>query len=290
MLFHLRLHCKQTGAENQEGKGLLKKECFRKWGVRDAQTVQNFAIRSRSNRKFNLNLEFLLANRPRKEVYYKRKCSYFSGWEAGHHKQQCARRCWERMELVSQTTKRALEASLKKLLLQKPLNKITINDITEDCGVNRMTFYYHFKDIYDLVDWILVEDAAEALEGRQNFETWSEALLDALQRIQDNRVLVLNVYRSVSREQVEQYLYKMLDPLLRMFVERENIPVQEEDKQFIIDFYKYALVGMVLEWIRRDMKTEPAIMAERLNIMMHGDLKRALLRFSTDGRASKIDD
>lgn len=81
-----------------------------------------------------------------------------------------------------------------------------------------------------------MEDAAEALEGRQNFETWSEALLDALQRIQDNRVLVLNVYRSVSREQVEQYLYKMLDPLLRMFVERENIPVQEEDKQFIIDF------------------------------------------------------
>ena len=65
--------------------------------------------------------------------------------------------------LVAQTTKRALEASLKKLLLRKPLNKITINDITEDCGVNRMTFYYHFKDIYDLVDWILVEDAAKVL-------------------------------------------------------------------------------------------------------------------------------
>ena len=47
--------------------------------------------------------------------------------------------------LVAQTTKRALEASLKKLLLRKPLNKITINDITEDCGVNRMTFYYHFQ-------------------------------------------------------------------------------------------------------------------------------------------------
>ena len=61
---------------------------------------------------------------------------------------------------MSQTTKRALEASLKKLLLRKPLNKITISDITEDCGVNRMTFYYHFKDIYDLVDWILMEDAA----------------------------------------------------------------------------------------------------------------------------------
>lgn len=72
----------------------------------------------------------------------------------------------------------ALEAQLKKLLLQKPLNKITINDITEDCGVNRMTFYYHFKDIYDLVDWILVEDASKILEGRQSFETWNEAFLD----------------------------------------------------------------------------------------------------------------
>ena len=75
---------------------------------------------------------------------------------------------------VSQTTKRALEASFKKLLLEKPLNKITINDITEDCGVNRMTIYYHFKDIYDLVDWILTEDAVKAMEGRQSFDTWTE--------------------------------------------------------------------------------------------------------------------
>ena len=111
------------------------------------------------------------------------------------------------MEFVSQTTKRALEASLKKLLLQKPLNKITINDITEDCGVNRMTFYYHFKDIYDLVDWIMVEDAAKALENKPTFDTWTEAFLDILHQVQENKVLVMNVYRSISREQVEQYFH-----------------------------------------------------------------------------------
>ena len=64
---------------------------------------------------------------------------------------------------MSQVTKRALEASLKNLLLQKPLSKITISDITEDCGINRMTFYYHFKDIYDLVEWSCQEDASKAL-------------------------------------------------------------------------------------------------------------------------------
>ena len=47
---------------------------------------------------------------------------------------------------MSQITKRALAESLKKLLLEKPLDRITVSDITEDCGVSRMTFYYHFKD------------------------------------------------------------------------------------------------------------------------------------------------
>lgn len=199
---------------------------------------------------------------------------------------------WERMDLVSQTTKRALEASLKKLLLQKPLNKITINDITEDCGVNRMTFYYHFKDIYDLVDWIMVEDAAKALEGRRSFENWTDAFLDILHQVQDNKVLVMNVYRSVSREQVEQYLYKLLDPMLRDFVDRsaQGFTVQDADKQFVVDFYKYALVGMVLEWIRRDMKEDPVRMTERLNVLLHGDLERALRRFRTDRSPADLDD
>ena len=193
---------------------------------------------------------------------------------------------------MSQTTKRALEASLKKLLLQKPLNKITINDITEDCGVNRMTFYYHFKDIYDLVDWIMVEDAAKALENKPTFDTWMEAFLDLLHQVQENKVLVMNVYRSISREQVEQYLYKLLDPMLREFMERgmQGITVQDDDVQFIVDFYKYALVGMALEWIRKDMKEDPVRMTERLNLLIHGDLQRALNRFRTDRSPSELDD
>ena len=71
---------------------------------------------------------------------------------------------------MSNTTKRALEASLKKLLLQKPLDKITIQDLTTDCGISRMAFYYHFKDIYDLVEWVCVEDGTKALQGKKTYE------------------------------------------------------------------------------------------------------------------------
>ena len=59
------------------------------------------------------------------------------------------------------TTKIALEASLKELLKKKPFDKITIADLTEDCGISRMAFYYHFKDIYDLVEWACVEDGKQ---------------------------------------------------------------------------------------------------------------------------------
>ena len=62
----------------------------------------------------------------------------------------------------------ALEASLKHLMLLKPLDKITISDLTTDCGISRMAFYYHFKDIYDLVEWSCLEDARKALQGKKD--------------------------------------------------------------------------------------------------------------------------
>ena len=69
---------------------------------------------------------------------------------------------------MSQTTKKALAASLKQLLKEKPLDKITVTDLVEDCEVNRQTFYYHFQDIYDLIEWIYVSEAARILGDKKN--------------------------------------------------------------------------------------------------------------------------
>ena len=110
---------------------------------------------------------------------------------------------------MSDITKRALEASLKNLLLKKPLDKITINDIAEDCGISRMTFYYHFKDIYDLIEWSCVEDARKALEGKKTYDTWQQGFLQIFQAVQENKPFIMNVYRSVTREHVETYLYRL---------------------------------------------------------------------------------
>ena len=96
---------------------------------------------------------------------------------------------------MSQITKKAIEASLKNLLLKKPFDKITINDIAEDCGISRMTFYYHFKDIYDLVEWACEEDAKKILDGKDDYKTWTQGFLNLFEEVLKNKPFILNVYR-----------------------------------------------------------------------------------------------
>ena len=182
------------------------------------------------------------------------------------------------MDLVSQTTKRALEASLKKLLLQKPLNKITIADITEQCGVNRQTFYYHFQDIYALLEWIYTTDAQRLLEGKRDGDTWQQGFLQVLEYIRDNRALVRNTYRSVSRELLEGYLYRVTYQLMRDVVEERAAETQvpEEDRAFLAHFYKYAFVGVMLDWVRRGMREPPEAVVGRVSRMTRGQLLSAI--------------
>jgi probable dihydroxyacetone kinase regulator len=175
---------------------------------------------------------------------------------------------------MSNTTKRALEASLKNLLLKKPLDKITISDIANDCGISRMTFYYHFKDIYDLVEWACIEDASKALDGKKNYDDWQEGFLQIFEAVLDNKPFILNVYHSVSREQVETYLYKLTYDLMIGVVEElaQNMSVKDSDKAFIANFYKYAFVGLMLDWIRNSMKEDPEEIIKHLSILVQGNI------------------
>ena len=108
--------------------------------------------------------------------------------------------------IMSQTTKKALAASLKKLLGEKPLDKITIIDIVEDCEVNRQTFYYHFKDIYDLVEWTFLNESIKAIDGNNTYDTWQQGFLQIFEYVLSNKALVINVFHSVAREHLEYYL------------------------------------------------------------------------------------
>ena len=144
---------------------------------------------------------------------------------------------------MSQITKYALENSLKNLLLQKPLDKITISDITDDCGISRMTFYYHFKDIYDLVEWSCFEDARKALQENKTYETWQQGYLQIFEEVKKNKPFIMNVYKCVHRERVEKYLQPLVNNLVLNVIneEAQNTNVTEDDKLFISQIYSCIL-------------------------------------------------
>ena len=187
---------------------------------------------------------------------------------------------------MSEVTKRALEQSLKNLLLKKPLNKITINDIAEDCGINRMTFYYHFKDIYDLVEWACLADATQALQGKKTYETWQEGLLQIFEAVLENKPFIMNVYHSVSREQIETYLFQLTHDLLYSVVQEKakGTGISEEDQNFIADFYKYSFTGVMLDWIKDGMKKDYHEIAEKMHRTMEGNVVNSIRNFQKTNR------
>ena len=168
---------------------------------------------------------------------------------------------------MSNTTKRALEESLKKLLLSKPLDKITINDLTTDCGISRMTFYYHFQDIYDLAE--------------RTYDTWQEGLEQIFEVVLKNKPFITNVYHSVSKEKIENYLYKLTYELIIGVVEEKSkgTGLSEENKSFIADFHKYGFVGLMLDWIKQGMKEDYHEIVERMSVMLHGNITNSIQNF-----------
>lgn len=183
---------------------------------------------------------------------------------------------------MSNMTKYDLEASLKKLLLQKPLDKITINDLTSDCGISRMAFYYHFKDIYDLTEWACMEDAARALQGKKTYDSWQEGLLQIFEAVLENKPFIMNVYHSVSREQVENYLFRLTYDLLMGVVEEKSagMEISEEEKNFIAEFYKYSFVGIMLDWIKHGMKDSYQELTEKMCITLKGNIANSIYNFT----------
>ncbi len=179
---------------------------------------------------------------------------------------------------MSEITKKALATSLKKLLSKKELSKITISNITNDCGVNRQTFYYHFKDVYDLLEWIYLNEVIQSMDGKDTYDTWQQGFLSIFEYILDNKEFVKNTYNSISREFFLKFIYNQTKGLLMNIIEEKSkkLNVKEEDKEFIANFYKYGFVGIVQDWIESGMKENPNNIIDKLNSIIDGNFENAL--------------
>ncbi len=189
---------------------------------------------------------------------------------------------------MTQFTSKAIEESFIRLLNERPLDKITIKDIVDDCGISRNTFYYHFQDITALLEHILNADVERVLSEHMDVDSWEEGFISGAHFALENKRLVYHIYNSVSRERVEQYLYSIAGEVMRLYVAKVTEQVEHAahkkvfpaDQKMIIDFYKFALVGMILDWLNTGMKKEPETLIRRMGEILKGNIELSLTRMA----------
>ena len=109
-------------------------------------------------------------------------------------------------------TKQVLGDTLKELLKEKPIDRVTVKELVEKCGYNRQTFYYHFYGVDDLLAWVFEQDANKALPETINSDTvadgWRECVVIYFKYLKDNASTVLNVYQSGKRSYMIDYCHR----------------------------------------------------------------------------------
>lgn len=184
-------------------------------------------------------------------------------------------------------TKEELSQSLKKLMLTNNLDKITVTQVTALAGLNRQTFYYHFRDIYDLVYWTLGNEEASIVGENYNAKSSKEIINNLYYYIISNEETICGIYYSLRQDVLERYLVERIEKYLFLLLKKHPEMVNV-DKSIILEvcgFYKYAILGKVFEWIRtglsRDFEKELDRMGFFIEKSMINSVKTLLMFHST---------
>ena len=184
---------------------------------------------------------------------------------------------------MSNITKSALETSLKKLLKTNRIDKITIRQITDDCGISRAAFYYHFRDIYDLVEWIFVKRFIEPFSRKPDTAPWDKRLTDILDEMYREKDFVYSIYNFVNFKRLQNYLYEFLNNYLYGIIKKKSAgyALSEENKRTIADFYKYSIVGAIFDWLDKGMDISPGALVRKISLFGSGGIDYQIKKFST---------
>ena len=185
---------------------------------------------------------------------------------------------------MASTTKESLGAALKQMMAVKPIEKITIKALVEIFGVNRQTFYYHFDDVYDLLEWVFEEDANKVLPQEVVYEHWREDVVSFFKYLQDNSVFAMNIYNSQSRTYMLRYFKRRLQRCIRSFADiiSEGRNIDRGDFEFVVEFYANCVVGLISQWLDLGMKLPKEITFDRLMVVLENSVENLLDRFQKE--------
>ena len=181
---------------------------------------------------------------------------------------------------MPKSTKNQIMNALAELPPAKPLDDITVTELVEKCGISRQAFYYHFSDLYGVVDYGVQQLLDQLGVGRP--EEWRASLERTLTLLRENRTLVLNVYRAYERSYVEHDLRRWAMPLVdaRTRLAARKYRVTEDQVNFMTEVLTQALVSTVLSWVERGMPSSVIERMDDFDILVEGCLDYTMERLA----------
>ena len=175
---------------------------------------------------------------------------------------------------MTQFTSKAIEESFIRLLNERPLDKITIKDIVDDCGISRNTFYYHFQDLLEVLEWLMAQRVESLLAETLAAKTPKEAIRVMLSTIEDKPDFVVQLMASRKREEAERIFFDAARTYFAELLRRSDSQPQiryASDLETALTFYSSAIVGVLIDASRKP-SVDLDLLADQLLRLLSGEL------------------
>lgn len=164
-------------------------------------------------------------------------------------------------------TEERIEQAFRELLNEKPYSGITVKNIIERCGVNRNTFYYHYESIPYLLETIIKKDLDRLIHEHYTFSDPLSCIEPMVSSARDKKRSILHIYHSVERERFVELLQNACGYMAERYITAafDQKKFSDDDRSLLIHFYKALAVGVILDWLDKNMEGDLAASIRRVN-------------------------
>ena len=169
-------------------------------------------------------------------------------------------------------TEAAIQDTFLKLLSEQPFDKITVTQLVEECQITRRTFYYHYSDLFELLDIILRRETDRAVAEFEATGSWEECMITASRFAREHKRAVYHIYTSSHRLELERHVDRVSEEMMHSYVERQakGLRVSEQDKKLVCDLYRFGITDIFYAWLENGMKEDLETQIHRLSLLFTG--------------------
>ncbi|WP_157739738.1 TetR/AcrR family transcriptional regulator C-terminal domain-containing protein [Paenibacillus kribbensis] len=145
-------------------------------------------------------------------------------------------------------TKAMFAEALVELLHSVPFKKITVKMLADSCSVPRQTFYYHFHDKFELVNWIYSSDV-EKVMSENSSEPWSTVTYLFFQKLNEKRAFYKKVLVESGQNSLLEHSHTYFVSLyLNSLSQFGTFPINK-DLEFFMNYHAFACSNMTRQWL-----------------------------------------